>query len=277
MERKELPSNPGKDTLRSEGLAVRAGQWLALPHISEESPHTSTLPVLDLSPSDLEQRECWSLILRLVDRNIPLLARLSRSLPFQEDGLIQALGWKVHYRSKEEWEQWARLDALSEELFMRFDFPLSILRLWDRWEERHRRDWFDLWIARGFKKNLIREIILYFHDLHPDVRQEAIEDALIFSHNWKARSGNFPAEQVRDMIYRKRYPEISQLKEQAFRIQKGLPPDRRLDVQVPDHLEAGFLDLRIRIFQVQDLEEVWMQLGTEENRQRIQQLLDIVR
>ena len=285
------PQKPAHPVLQSSGILVKLqDQWMALP--GDPLPETGAdrdgtqndakelltrnHPVLMLNLSELSDPALWSFLLRFVDRNIPALARFTESLEIEPDGLIRALGWKAHYRSRDEWKQWASLSEASEQLYLLYDFPLNVLRLWDRIDDASRSQWMDLWKARGFKKNLVKEIIQYYHDLSPQQRQQALQDALEFSANWKARSGIFPAEQIRDQLYRQRYPEISGLQEQVFQLQKALPGHKKLSYIIPDHLEAGHLDIRLRIESEEDLQELF-QLVLEANRGgKIQELLKLI-
>lgn len=247
--------------LSSRGILVRTEkQWMAAPSEGQylditSQDSTSNFALLQLSESELENDSTWSFLLRFVEWNIPALARFTEDLDIAPDGLIRALGWKAHYRSREEWKEWAALDALSEELFLLYDLPLNILRLWERMKDS-RKPWIQLWQERNFRKNIIKEIIQYYHDLSPELQEHGLKQALEFSANWKARSGNFPAEQIRDQIYQMRYPEISGMQDRVFKLQKKLPSHKNLSFIIPDHLEAGYLDVRLRIESDADVSEL---------------------
>ncbi|MCB1169542.1 MAG: hypothetical protein KDK25_04375 [Leptospiraceae bacterium] len=276
-----FPSRIDYLTLESYGMAVRlADRWLAYPDDASMGAGAfrpaGEIPVLLLEQDELEQKGTWTFLLRFLRKNLPALARLNQELDFPSDGLLEALGWKAHYRSREEWKQWAELDQLSEELYLSHDFPLNVLRLWNRLESEERLAWAELWNSRNFKKNLIREIILYFHDLAAVGRKECLAEALRFSENWKARSGNFPAETIRDMVYGYRYPEIHSMQEQVFRLQKSLPSDRRFKVLIPEHLEAGSLDIQLKIGSSRDLDDLLSLLQDSSARQRILEILNLV-
>jgi len=288
----ELPDTGENRCLESTGICVRKdGRWMAMPsggddtvnpseHTAEESRLALPFhnwPVLDVQSEELGKRETWEFLLRFVRRNIPALARFTRDEGLAPDGLIQALGWKAHYRTREEWAQWAELDAISEKLFLIYDFPLNTLRLWDRLGDDDRTAWMELWQSRGLKKNLVREIIQYYHDLSAEARKSALERCQEFSENWKARSGNFPGEQLRDILYSMRYPEISDLQNQVFQLQKRLPTHKKMQFLVPDHLEAGFLDVRLRIESGADVEELARELLKTTEEGNLEQLLALIR
>lgn len=267
--------------LQSYGLAVRlADRWIAVPGPTGQQEDAGSscpeIPTLELMLPDLEEKQTWSFLLRFLKKNLPALARFNLEYNFAPDALLEALGWKAHYRSREEWKQWADLDELSEELYLSHEFPLNVLRLWNRLQTEERTAWYELWEARSFKKNLIREIILYFHDLDSNRRQDCLSEAIQFSENWKARSGSFPAESVRDLVYGYRYPEIHSMQEEVFGLQKSLPSDRRFKVLIPEHLEAGSLDIQLKVGSVDDLDELLAILQDSGARQRIQEILSLV-
>ena len=219
-------------------------------------------PALLTGANDLEQSETWKLILRFCARNIPALARFTMEAEIAPDGLIEALGWKAHYRSLEEWKEWANLDESSEALFMEHDLPLNVLRLWNRLPKSERATWTELFHSRNVRKNLVREIVQYYHDLSPEDRSRALEQCVEFSENWKARSGSFPAEQFRDILFAIRNPEFSELRDSVFELQKRLPSHRKIQYIIPEHLESGFLDVRLRIERPEDLGEIIEALKT---------------
>ncbi|HBS05977.1 MAG TPA: hypothetical protein DEA96_13500 [Leptospiraceae bacterium] len=271
------PQKPDHPVLKSQGILVKLpDQWIAFPEADQEAFPVKNYPVLILETEDLEQAPVWAYLLRFIERNIPALARFTEARDMIPDGLIQALGWKAHYRSRDEWKQWAALSAASEELYMLYEFPLNVLRLWDRVDPSSRGQWMELWLGRGFKKNLVKEIIQYYHDLAPEQQEEALKQALEFSGNWKARSGSFPAEQIRDQLYRHRYPEISGLQEKVFKLQKNLPGHKKLTYLIPDHLEAGYLDLRLRIEADADVEELFELLREATRDGRLREVLNLI-
>ncbi len=244
--------------------------WLSPP------PNGKTeTPVLAFSREELKTPGAWAELLRLFPAHRLELAAYSALHPeIPPEALLEALGLKAHYRSLADWKEAGQLSASTIEFGCLHDFNVDVLRLWDRFSESDRAAWNELFLARNFKKNLVRDIVLDLYDLAPEERSRMIAEALDFSAGWRARSGHFPAEEIRDQVRALRSPRIEQLKKEIYSMKKQLrlPPGVRLSI--PPDLEAKRLEIHFEFSDVEELGAKLDQIRGDESLERIRSILE---
>ena len=250
--------------------------WLVPPPETHggDSPSATAPPVGVFTPDDLAGEEAWRLLLRLYPGHAADIARYSASRgEIPADVFLNVLGLRNHYKNLADWRELGEVDESCRELARRYDFPINVLRLWNRLNEANRSAWMELWRKRNVRKNLIREIIRDFYDLDEAGRERALERAEEYSAAWKARSGHFPGEKLRDIVREIRYPRFETLAVQLRDLKKelNLPAGIRLDI--PAGLESNRLTLELEFTSVQELKEKLAYVAGEDNTKTIGKIL----
>lgn len=235
----------------------------------------SEYPVLAFSADEFKTAEAWRELLRLFPAHRLEVALYSAAHPdIPPEALLEALGLKTHYRSLADWKEAGHLSRAAVEFGRLYDFNVDVLRLWDRLSAEDRDGWSELFLARNFKKNLVRDIILDLYDLSAEERKRLRIDAVDFSNGWRARSDHFPSEDIRDKVRAARSPRIDQVKKEIYGLKKqlGLPAGVRLEI--PSDLEAKRLEIHLEFSDVQELKEKLDQIRSPESVERIGRILE---
>ncbi len=232
----------------------------------------------EFTKEELQEEKSWQTILQLHPLPRILLARYSRQNPWIPPSLFLRLtGSAVNYRTKNEWQELGELGEGALEIALLYDFPLNILRLWDRFPEAMRQEWLALWERTRMKKNLIREIIQDLHDLEEKKREEALRDALTRLESWTSRTAPFPTEQVRNLVRALRYPRLEEYRRRydqlraPFRTRKGIRPE------IPDNFESSTMTLKLEFGSLEELRTQLQQLHTPELQEALEGILALVR
>ncbi|MBI3395960.1 MAG: hypothetical protein HY042_09005, partial [Spirochaetia bacterium] len=152
-----------------------------------------------------------------------ILARYNRAHPeIPAETLLGVLGMKTHFKNVADWKEMGALDEDVSAFGRDFDFAIDVLRLFQRLTLEERNAWISIWRARGVRRNLIRDIILDYYDLTPALRAQVLVDCAAFAENWAARSGVFPAEELRDMVRSRRFPMVTKAKQELHTLQAAL-------------------------------------------------------
>lgn len=186
---------------------------------------------------------------------------------------LRILGMDPNYRSVSDFTE---LSALRPETIVfgkTHDFHVNILRLFDRIPQPQCKAWQSLWEKRRIKKNLIREIIQDFYDLSAPEREKTLRKCEEFSEAWKAKSGVFPAEEIRDTVRRARNPSIE---ENAARMRdlKNRISAKGITLDIPSDLEAKKLTLRLEFTDMKEFQNHLDRLNKKETAQTLEGLFD---
>ncbi len=216
--------------------------WLVRPAGDEER----MLCVCYLSPDDLAESETWERLIKTADIALVDLARFSRNHPQIAPGIfLRAAGLSADYKNISEWRELGEFDDLTVELARQFDFPVSVLRLFNRLDKEQRRTWYDLWTVHNFKKNIIKEIIIDIYDLSENDRSEALSASLAIGEKYQAKSGVFPWEDVRSLVRRIRRPAIEETLQKIKDVKKKLNLPPGVSLELPPDLETRKIVLKL--------------------------------
>lgn len=226
-------------------------------------------PVALLSESDFDSTEVWQLILSLYKVSMIEAARWWKQYysKLSPGGLMQAFGLAEHHRSVSDWREMSELGEASIELHRKHDLPLNILRLWNRLSTDEKKILNHIFELRKIKKNLIREIIIDYYDLSVEARKICLQECTDFAQNWQAKSSVFPAQELRDMVHRSRYPQYEVLRKELFALRKELSLPKGIQLELPADLESGYLQLKAELRKPADV-SVLAELLSDQNRQK---------
>lgn len=258
----------------------RTADWIVAPAAkAEEDPDSKTktdpVPVAVAGMDEWTAPEFWRLVLGQHPRYTVDLAGYAAAWNIAPEIFLSALSLRSDYRTRDEWASMGRLDEDTRSLARRYDFPFALLRLYDRIPADERAAWRGLWEARNVKKNLVREMITDYYDLPAEDRRAVLAEALNFSENWKARSGSFPGDTLRDLVRARRYPRLEENRARIALLRKemGLPPKTRL--HLPPDLEATHLRLEFEFDSAESLESQ-LAYFTADRKARLQEILDLL-
>lgn len=247
--------------------------WLIPPR----SPDTgeSQRPVCFLEMGDLGEVKTWQFLLAVAPAHPVDLAAYSHLHPeIDPEILLALLDQKIHYKSLADWKELGALDELSRELAREFDYPLTLLRLWNRLESHYRRAWLDLHRKRRIKKNLFKEIIQDFYDLEETRRADVLDQCIALA--GQSDKKQLRGEELREILRRARYPRAQEVWEQVNVLKRAFPGDRGLRLEIPPHLEGDQLTLQLRFASLSELDRVSELIGRAEVRRTLSKILELL-
>lgn len=233
------------------------------------------LPAAMMECEDFADPAVWELILSLYRMSIVDAARWWRSHHADRTpaGLMQAFGLAEHHRSLADWKEMSELGASAAEMNRRYDLPLNTLRLWNRFHEQEQKAWLHIFELRRIKKNLIREIITDYYDLNPEARKLCLQECTDFAENWQARSSVFPAQELRDLVHRRRYPQYAALRQELFGLRRELQLPKNVAVELPADLESGYVQLRVDLRKPDDVKALATLLSDEKRQALLEEII----
>lgn len=250
--------------------ASNNAQWIL-------KPDADVFPVLIMTKEELNSVETWQTILRLTGIHKVTLARwqaLTGIVPIET--LMKASGINPHFKNQAEWKEMAKFSDRTEEFALTYDFPVNILRLFERLTEEQCLAWTDIFERRNFKKNIIREILVDFYDIPDDQKETALETAQEFERNWKARSGVFPQEEIRAIIRRVRYPSLMSFLTTLKEAQKQFPTKNGIQLKLPESFESDQIKIELSFKKPEDLDNQIQVLQSNEAKSSIKDITELL-
>lgn len=258
----------------------RVAEWIVAPQdVTEGSAAAGApsdpRPVYIAQARALSDPAFWRAVLKQHPRHPVDLAAFAAREKIAPEIFLEALELRSDYRTRDEWAQMGSLQEDTRALARRYDFPFALLRLWDRLGEAQRAAWREIFEERRIKKNLIREIIVDVYDLPEADRAEVLRACLDYSAAWQARSGGFPAEDLRDLVRAKRHPRLEQNRAALAAVKKELGLPRGARLQLPPDLESTRLRLELEFDSI-DLLERQLKYFDAEKRALLDRMLDLL-
>ncbi len=234
-------------------------------------------PLLVLDAGDGARAETWRFLLQLAPAHYTDCAAYAQSRPWVPmEELMLLLGFRADYRNLSDWREVAAFSKDVLAFGKEYDFPPSVLRLWNRFSADHRGRWAELFHERNIRKNFIREIVADFYDLTPELREEATLRAQEQSAAWKARNRPFPGDRLRDLVRQLRYPHFEQSRLQLEEARRSFRAPHGVRLEVPAHLEDSALSLHISFASIEELDGILAELSGERIRPPLEQMLRLL-
>ena len=223
--------------------------WLIPPlHNSE-----SILSCL-LNKEELNNIESWRLIQKFSNPSLMDLAAYSiENTDIQLNIFFELLGIKRTHKSIAEWKEMGKLGENARKLYNCYEFPVNILRLWERLEKEQLDIWLSIFQKHTIKRNIVREIILYLYDLSPEDRILSLRYAEKYSENWQNTKSPFPSEEIRDFIKSKRFPHSESVQRELSKLRNKLTLSSQIHLQLPADLESEIITINIHIKNYKEL------------------------
>ncbi|MDH5657403.1 MAG: hypothetical protein OEZ34_15935 [Spirochaetia bacterium] len=205
------------------------------------------IPAAFVETYELKSNQTWDLILKFSNPSVLELARYSLDNPeLPETIFFQVLDLKKTHKTTADWKEMGTLGKNARKLYTYYEFPLNILRLWERMESEYTDRWLNLFQKHNIKKNIIREIILYIYDLCFTDRDLCIQFAEKLSKNWENTRSPFPAEEVRNFIKQKRFPVSEKIQKNLAALKNKLGLKHPVHLHLPADLETESLNFTIQ-------------------------------
>ena len=260
----------------------RQDSWLVKPRMgpNPQEEQSAGLPVALLDISEFRQVSTWQFLLRLCPAPMVDLARYqishAETAGLTPELFLEVLGLKRHYKTRSDWEELGQLEESARELGRTYDFPITILRLWNRLEAAQQEGWREIWTHRNLKKNIIREIIQDYYDLSAEDRKISLEKAREFSSGWKARSGTFPGEDLRQIVRDYRYPMAEARRREVRDFKKKLNYGKGIHLEIPRHLESNRLQVTLEFQSSAELKKHLADLAADSNMEMLDKILNLL-
>ncbi len=259
---------------------------------------SSNFPIAIFSIEELKEKEIWTWIISLLQPYKLELAlfwsKHLKGLGIESDVFFEGLQLKDQFQTRSEWEELSQLHPNCLELTFQFDPTLKILRLWNRFSEREKKYWMDLWKDFPFSKNIVHEIIALFYELTSEKRMEAFQMISNYKSKylqdiWNTSSKKIENKasqnekqddkkeilaskiyhrtprEIRDMIFGLRNPHIQLRKRELLKKKKVIENSifHLAEVQIPDDMEYDSINLTLDIKNKDDALTLSKQLGSE--------------
>jgi hypothetical protein len=175
-----------------------------------------------------------------------------------------------------EWKEMGELGENATKLYNACEFPVNILRLWERFDSEQCEAWMNLFQKHSIKKNLIREIILYLYDLGPEDQISSLRYAEKYSENWKNTKSPFPSEEIRDYIKQKRLPHTEHIQRELTKLKNKLSLCSHTHIQLPADLESETLRIDISVKNYSDLLAAAKELSDQKRKEILENMFQVL-
>ena len=264
--------------------------------LSETPPPDESFPLAVLSWEELRHASTWRNILQLYPIEKSTMAyywySVLRTRSIDAGVFLESYGLRIHFQSHADWEELGQLGEKSRALARAYDFPLRILRLWNRISETEQSQWLKIWEKYNFGRNLIQDIICDYYELDISIRKELLEEFIKESseealslkqkgsekERLQAKFSAREARLIRDKVRELRLPKIKEMQREVYQAKRKLSEylGANVDLQVPEDLEAHFLALKLRFSTIEELGQSVASLGKAEALAIIKNLLKML-
>lgn len=214
-------------------------------------PPKEKIPVIFFSSR--EELQVWELLVRWHPQSKTDLARYGKYRHFEPSAFMEALGYRVNYRSLDEWKESSDFSDITASLDHMYDLPVSMLRLCNRLSVEELMYWIDVFTIHKCKKNYIIEIIKNYYDIAPPQRQLLRERFIELEKDILHKSEPFPWQTFMEYAREVRFPELYAEKKKLDVIRQKIET-KFLHVTIPEDLESGFIELKLRIARENDFD-----------------------
>lgn len=219
-------------------------------------------PACIFDSADVYKAASWKLLQSFAPVHpIRLVSFLHHRFPEIPDSeLCAVMNIKADYRGLADVQHARLLDEVSVKLAEKHDLPLHVVRLFSRIAERE--ELFALFEKRSVRKNLIREMIQDLYDLSADKRTVAAAQLREYSDQWQS-AAVFPAEELRDLVRRARYPRSEELRTTIRRALARMNLPAGVQIEIPPDLENGKPRMTLDFSSLEDLTRLSQALTDE--------------
>lgn len=231
-----------------------------------------------LKPEELNERTAWELMLKFSPANpFELACYATGTDPSRIPLFLTLMNQKVNQKTVSDWVEMGGFDPLTKTLYERYEFPVGILRLWNRIPDDERIFLLEFFQDHRINKNHIREILTDYYDLNGSQREEFAAECRRLAQNWESSKSPFPVSLLRDSIKKRRFPLYAKTREEAGNIIKQLHLPAEVQIELPPDMESEELEIRIRIKDRMQYEATIRHLSSETAAEGIQNILERIR
>ncbi len=200
------------------------------------------------------------------------------------DIFLESYGLRSHFQNLADWKELANLSTASRSLSRKYNFPLRVLRLWNRFSKEEQEKWLKIWQDYDFGRNLIQDIICDYYELNQDKRKQTIDT--IIAHHYQGQNLNtgkkkdkrFKAQVVRNIcsiIRDVRYPKSRQAIATMYQKKRQLMEylEKNIHLSIPQNLETHILDMNLCFSDVEELKKQLASLDQTIVYEKIQEVL----
>ncbi len=259
-----------------------------------QAPNANSFPVITYTWEDLKQKKTWENILEWHPIEKVILAHYWKCIlkPHNIDStpLILAYGLVLHFQNKSDWEELSKLDVKSHILSRKYNFPLRILRLWNRFSEEDQNTWLRIWESFSLNQNLIGDIICDYCELSQIAKNEiqkkleALEKSLENIQKKVIPLSRRKGREIRDMVRETRLPQISKARNSFYQkkrklkehFHEKLPQKLQKSIQIclPEGMETHNMELHICFDNIKKLQQQQNIINDQKTISLIQNLLE---
>ncbi len=252
-----------------------------------KSPAALAFPAAQVHWECFYKTKLWQTILALYPMPHAQLAAYWQNVlaphGIEPGALLGACGLADHFSKLSQWQELGRLGRMSRLLARKYDLPLRVLRLWDRFDSQEQKRWLQIWQKYSWGRNLIQDMICDYYELPATKRKASLKQAARIIAAWEKKkqekkSRLFPQREVRDMLRKLRSPEvqkrIQEAQKEKRKLEAGWPKGLSLE---PPSLEEDSLELKLVFGSLQELEDSICALQKERSRALLQELLQVLR
>lgn len=233
-----------------------------------------------ITKEDLKKKEFWDFINLFYKINIIKLAKWW-DLFFKEiepTGLFVSKNWSDNYKTRNDWEEWKTFRRESEILYEIYEFPIQIIRLWDRLNEEIQNFWLKILEIFPIKKNLMKEILMDLYDLPLETQLEISKTCYAYIQEQiqgKALTIEIQ-ETIRDQIKKLRYPLYYERKKESYHLKKKLESLiklKNLEISIPEDLESKPIEVKFFIYKEKDLNNLLEKFSEVQIKENFKELI----
>ncbi len=233
-----------------------------------------------IEKEDLSKKEFWDFINMFYYINIIKLAKWWNQF-FKEidpSGFFLSKNWSDNYKTRNDWEEWRSFSTQSEILYELYEFPIQIIRVWNRFNNEVQNIWLKILTILNIKKNLLKEIFMDLYDLSLEKQLEISKTLYEYVEKQKKENSLTiqTQETIRDHIKQLRYPLYFQRKKESYYFKKKLESFinlKNLEISIPEDLESKPIELKFLIYNQNDLQNLIEKISKEEIKQKFKELI----
>lgn len=235
--------------------------WLTLPPELE-----ADFPVGIVTDRDFDDRDFWRLVIRLTEpMHIDLAHYWHSHQNISCQNIMMAMNLTVNYKSIEEWKELGTLGRQATNLAKKTNLPLSVLRLFNRFNEDECEDMIKIFDLTNMKKNYMREFIQSYYDLDRDRRKEFLSDAMMLIPSGEEKTSKDSSERILEEMRKVRYPALSKYREKLKQAKNQISLPRGLRMEVAEDFESREIRFEFAIRSPDEIDSICKKLNSNRN------------
>ncbi len=216
--------------------------------------------IVEIEKNELESVDFWNFIKTFYKFNIIKIAKWwdNFSPDVNTYGFFLSMGWSMNYKTINEWKEWKSFNENSILLLDLYEFPISVIRIWDRFPLDIQKKWLEILSIYNIKRNVLKEIIIDLYDLSYNEQEHISSTCLKMAKDFLQKDQSiFPQDEMKEIIKQKRFPMSYQKKKESYFYKKKLEnliDFKNLKIDIPDDLESDPVVFQIYFRNVEDFE-----------------------